>query len=184
MALIVCSRGSKEIGPVFELLAQELTKLGEAGKTTFPGVEKFRIMFDGIPCWPSLGATLKTLLKHGVNMVASGYPDAWVLLYDVNDLDGMARAYSSIGNNMCMQAQIDQRVRLIKATNCDGVIWHMNRSCKVWDMMMYEIARGVEKDSGIPYIIFDGDQSDPRAFSLAQYDTRIQGLVEIMAAKN
>jgi benzoyl-CoA reductase/2-hydroxyglutaryl-CoA dehydratase subunit BcrC/BadD/HgdB len=184
MALIVCNRGLKEIGPVFELLAQELTKLGEAGETTFPGVEKFRIMYDGIPCWPTLGATMKTLLRHGINVVASGYPDAWVLLYDVNDLDGMARAYSSVFNNMNLQSQIDLRVRLVKATRCDGVIWHMNRSCKIWDMMMYEIAKGVEKASGVPYVIFDGDQSDARAFSQAQFDTRVQGLVEIMAAKN
>ena len=30
-------------------------------------------------------------------------------------------------------------------------------------------------------MVFDGDQSDSRAFSEAQYLTRIQGLVEIMA---
>ena len=33
---------------------------------------------------------------------------------------------------------------------------------------------------GIPVTSFDGDQADPRNFSEAQYDTRVQGLMEIM----
>ncbi len=36
---------------------------------------------------------------------------------------------------------------------------------------------------GVACVIFDGDQSDPRCFSPAQYDTRIQALVEIMENK-
>ena len=33
---------------------------------------------------------------------------------------------------------------------------------------------------GIPTTTFDGDQSDPRVLSKAQFETRLQGLVEIM----
>ena len=32
----------------------------------------------------------------------------------------------------------------------------------------------------MPYVSFDGDQADPRAFSPAQYETRFQALTEIM----
>ena len=32
-----------------------------------------------------------------------------------------------------------------------------------------------------PTVTFDGDQSDPRCFSEAQYETRVEALVEIMA---
>ena len=35
---------------------------------------------------------------------------------------------------------------------------------------------------GIPATTFDGDQSDPRILSKAQFETRLQGLVEIMEA--
>jgi benzoyl-CoA reductase/2-hydroxyglutaryl-CoA dehydratase subunit BcrC/BadD/HgdB len=44
--------------------------------------------------------------------------------------------------------------------------------------------RQLEVDLNIPTAFFDGDQSDPRAFSKAQYETRVQGLVEIMAENN
>lgn len=41
--------------------------------------------------------------------------------------------------------------------------------------------RQLRERAGIPTVTFDGDQSDPRAFSEAQYEARIQGLMEIMA---
>ena len=34
--------------------------------------------------------------------------------------------------------------------------------------------------TGVPTVCFDGDQSDPRVFSEAQYDTRVEALMEIM----
>lgn len=43
--------------------------------------------------------------------------------------------------------------------------------------------RGVEAATGVPCVSFDGDQSDPRNFSKAQFETRIQGLAEMIAQK-
>ena len=40
----------------------------------------------------------------------------------------------------------------------------------------------VEERAGIPMANFDGDQSDTRVFSEAQFETRLQALVEIMKA--
>ena len=37
------------------------------------------------------------------------------------------------------------------------------------------------EECGVPSVIFDGDQTDPRLFSEAQYETRIQALAEMMA---
>ena len=34
--------------------------------------------------------------------------------------------------------------------------------------------------AGIPFTSFDGDQADYRNYSEAQFETRIEGLVEIM----
>ena len=48
------------------------------------------------------------------------------------------------------------------------------------DLRQLEIQRNVGQRAGIPSIIFDGDQTDPRSFSEAQFETRIQALVEIM----
>ena len=46
--------------------------------------------------------------------------------------------------------------------------------------LVYEMSRQIGEACNIPVTSFDGDQADPRNFSEAQYDTRVQGLVEIM----
>ncbi len=62
----------------------------------------------------------------------------------------------------------------------EGAIIHINRSCKHWSGNMYELERQLREKVGIPTVTFDGDQPIRELFSEAQYETRIQGLVEIM----
>ena len=51
-------------------------------------------MWDGIAVWPFLGFTAKSLIKNGINMNASTYPDAFAVYYDELTLEGMARGYA------------------------------------------------------------------------------------------
>lgn len=183
MALIVCMRGKTECAEAFKMLANELEEKIARGEAAFPEGEKYRVIWEGIACWPYLSHTFKSLKSHGINMVCSTYPGIWSLIYEANDLDGMARAYSGVTNNCSLQRQIDLRTRLIRDFKCDGAIYHLNRSCKVMDLMQYEMERQIAAETGIPGVVFDGDQTDPRNFSKAQFDTRIQSLVEMMAVK-
>lgn len=48
---------------------------------------------------------------------------------------------------------------------------------------MPEMQRRWQKELGVPVATFDGDQADPRNFSMANYETRAQGLVEAMAER-
>jgi len=181
MALIVCARGKASSKEVFDLLAEEHKQLSIEGKTKFKGEEEYRVMWDGIAVWPFLGFTAKTLIKNGINMNASTYPDAFAIQYDNLTLEGMAKGYAGSANTRCIEYHIDGRSGLMQKMKCDGALYHMNRSCKVWDMMQYTIAKGTSEKTGKPYAIFDGDQADPRGFSEAQFSTRIDGLKEVMA---
>jgi benzoyl-CoA reductase/2-hydroxyglutaryl-CoA dehydratase subunit BcrC/BadD/HgdB len=44
------------------------------------------------------------------------------------------------------------------------------------------MSRQIGETCEIPVTSFDGDQADPRNFSAAQYETRVQALAEIMEA--
>ena len=92
----------------------------------------------------------------------------------------MARAYASVGNNMSAKFQSDMIVDVVKDHNCTGVSYHLNRSCKTMSFLYQEIQDSIAERTGVPYITFDGDQSDPRNFSKAQFETRLQGLAEMM----
>lgn len=181
MATIVCMRGTEEGTQLFKLWHDELKAKAEAGLGPWSSAEeKYRVLWDGIACWPHLATTFKVLKKYGVNMVTSTYPDSWYKVYETNDLDGMARAYSGNYVNRNLDYGEDNMIKLIEEFQLDGVIFHSNRSCKLMDFRTYEVQRRITEKTGCPSVIFDGDQTDPRVFSEAQYETRIQALVEMM----
>ncbi|AYD40208.1 2-hydroxyacyl-CoA dehydratase [Clostridium fermenticellae] len=180
MAVAVCARGTIEAAEAFETLLEEYKKAVKDGTSTFRAEEKHRIMFEGIACWPHLRVTSKGLKSRGMNMVATIYADAFGLIYD--DLDGLVRAYCGVPNAMCLELARDKRIAIAKKTDAKGLLVHTNRSCKLWSGFMYEMSRQIGEECDIPVTTFDGDQADPRNFSEAQYETRVQGLAEIMEA--
>ena len=65
MATIVCLRGRKEGTQLFKLWYEELKEKAGRGEGPWKdnSEEKYRIMWDGIACWPYLGSTYKILKK-------------------------------------------------------------------------------------------------------------------------
>lgn len=181
MAMIVCMRGTQDGHTLFKLWHDELETKAKAGKGPWSSAEeKYRVIWDGIACWPHLAVTFKTLKKYGINMVTSTYPDSWYVRYEKNDLDGMAKAYASNYANRNLDYDTDNMVKLVNDFSVDGIVFHSNRSCKLMDFRQYEVQRRVAERTGVSSVVFDGDQTDPRNFSEAQYETRIQALVEMM----
>ena len=178
MAVACVGRGTVEAAEAFELLADEYEALAAEHKSTFKGEEKYRILFEGIACWANLRFTYKTLQSRGINLTASVYGPAFSFLY--SNLDELMAAYSYVPNSNCFEREVELRVTDAKKNKVDGAIFHMNRSCKNWSGKLYEMERQFREQTGIPTIMFDGDQSDPRCFSEAQYETRVEALVEIM----
>lgn len=178
MADVVTARGKTATAEAFELLASELEEHVKNGTTTAPFPEKYRVMFEGIPCWPDLRALFKPLKANGVNVTAVVYAPAFGFVYD--DMDSMARAYCKAPNSVCIEQGVDWREGICRENKVDGVLVHYNRSCKPWSGYMAEMQRRFTKDLGVPCAGFDGDQADPRNFNQAQYETRVQGLVEAM----
>lgn len=181
MAMIVCMRGNKDGHTLFKLWHDEMEAKAKAGSGPWNSAEeKYRVMWDGIACWPHLSTTFKTLKKYGINMVTSTYPESWNVRYEKNDLNGMARAYASNYANRNLNYDTQNVSKLVSEFSLEGIIYHSNRSCKLMDFRQYEVQRRVQASTGVPSVTFDGDQTDPRNFSEAQYETRIQALVEMM----
>lgn len=184
MAIIVFARGSEEGRTLFKLWHDELKEKVDKGIGPWKDKEaEYRVLWDGIACWPYLSHTYKTLKNLGMNVVTSTYPKSWTVQYETGDIEGMAKAYSAnVYGNRNLNYDVDNMVTLAKKFNLDGIVFHSNRSCKLMDFRQYEVQRRVFEECGVPSVIFDGDQTDPRLFSEAQYDTRIQALAEMMQA--
>lgn len=178
MAIVVCNKGRQATTDALNQLADELEERIRVGESSFRGEEKTRILWEGIACWPFLGHNLKNLSKYGVNLVGAIYCKAFEKVY--SNLDEMAIEYATVTNCLNLEKEVDMRTEIIKKNKVDGMLIHSNRSCKMWDGFMYEMERRIAAETGIPTAYFDGDQSDPRVFSDAQYETRVQGLSEVM----
>ena len=181
MAVMVTARGKPEAADAMETLLKEYQANHEKGESTFRAEEKYRIMFEGIACWPWLRVTSTGMKSRGINMVTTIYADAFGFIYD--DFDGMIRAYCKVPNAINLEVARDKRIKLCKDNHVEGLLVHVNRSCKLWSGFMSEMSRQIGKECDIPVVSFDGDQADARNFSEAQYDTRVQGLTEIMEAR-
>ncbi|MGO1712471.1 MAG: 2-hydroxyacyl-CoA dehydratase subunit D [Senegalia sp. (in: firmicutes)] len=180
MAVAVCARGKIETAIAFELLEKEYEQAVKDGTSTYRGEQDYRVLFEGIACWPYLRHKLTTLMKYNINVVGTVYADAFGVIY--SNVEEMMKAYSYVPNAVSFERALNMRVKVVNKNNCDGAVIHTNRSCKMWSGFMYELERKLREETDIPTVTFDGDQADPRNFSEAQYDTRIQGLYEVMEA--
>lgn len=180
MALIVCARSRDYAEITFRKFADELEERLAAGKYAFGDNEKSRVTWEGIAVWPYLGHTFKSLKAMGALMTGSAYPDIWNLTYTPGDLESMAEAYTKVYINTCLTHRAEVLTGVARDGQCDGVLLHLNRSCKLMSFLNFDTAEIVQDKLDIPYVSFDGDQTDPRNFAPAQFDTRVQALVEMM----
>ncbi len=181
MAVMVTARGKPEAADAMETLLKEYEENHAKGTSTFRVEEKHRIMFEGIACWPWLRVTSNGMKDRGINMVTTIYADAFGFIY--KDFDDMCRAYCKVPNAINLEVARDKRVKLCKDNHVEGLLVHVNRSCKLWSGFMSEMSRQIGAECDIPVASFDGDQADARNFSEAQYDTRVQALTEIMESR-
>ena len=180
MAVATMARGQQRSLDAFIEFNKECEQFIKEHKSTFKGEEKYRVMFEGIACWPYLRVTYSTMKNLGINVTSCVYGPSFAFQY--HNFDEMMEAYASVPNSINIERSTELRERLCLEGKVDGGIVHINRSCKMWSSTMPEMARRITNDLNIPVVTYDGDQSDPRNFSEEQYVTRVQGLAEIMAA--
>ena len=180
MPLPVSMRGSETAMNFFALLRDELAEKTKQGESAIGG-EKYRILWDGIAIWHNLPFLKDCLRSHQACIAASTYPDIWVLQYD--DLRSMAHAFTSVYLNRNFNFRLKSMERMVKDYAIDGVIIHSPRSCKGMSCVHYKLSENLMKATGVPVIAIDGDQTDPRHFSEAQFQTRVQALFEMIEGR-
>ena len=142
------------------------------------GAPRYRIFWEGTPCWPVLGQVLPLLGERGIQVVADTISHS--LAFRCRDLDGLARAYCATINGMSLEQGAAWRAELCRRFRVDGVLVHYNRSCRPWCGALQEVERRLREELGVPVVSFQGDQGDPALFSLAQFATRLDALTEQM----
>jgi len=64
----------------------------------------------------------------------------------------------------------------------EGVIYWNVICCKIFTGFAAYLKERLQKESGIPMIVLDADQADPRDYSEATVKSRIAAFMEILSA--
>ncbi|MCF8091401.1 MAG: 2-hydroxyacyl-CoA dehydratase [Desulfotignum sp.] len=183
LALIVTLRGTPIAVDFYKELIAEMEQRIKDGISSIPH-EKYRLLWDNLPVWHRLKWLSARFSGHNACLVADTYTSAWCgaiqYIDEDNFLDSIAQAYTRIYLNIGVDQMADQVLDMIRFYDVNGLVMHSNRSCKPYSFGQMDIMKTVREKTGLPVLMIEADMVDPRSFSQAQAETRIDTFMEII----
>jgi len=181
---VVVMRGLPEAAEYYAALEEELKGLAEEGKGSLPE-ERVRVYWDGMPMWFALRVQAEFLARHGVAVVASTYCNTWAFegLDPSDPFRSLARSETGLFINRSDDVKLEIMARLIKEFDVDGFILHHSKTCWRNSNGHYGMKERLERATGRPGLIVEGDVSDERLWSKEQTLTKLEAFAEIMLSR-
>ncbi len=180
---IVSQRGTETAVEFYGNLVKELEERVKHKISAVPN-ERFRLFWDNLPIWSELGRLSNFLADRGAAVVTSIYTWAWSQLA-VNEQDPLAdwtRQYLYTFN-LNLNYRIEKYVELAERYRLDGFLFHSNRSCKWISQDVIALREAITERTGIPGVIFEADQNDPRLYSFENLEKQIDSFLELLSVK-
>jgi len=180
MIPIVTLRGSEQCNAYYRVLRDELRQRAADG---IGGVvdERHRLLWDNLPVWFEMRGLARGLAENGFAMVAATYTNAWAETADLMDTTdpwlGLANSYSMVILNRGLAHRLKLIRDMVDEYDCDGVLFHSDRSCKPYSVGQLELRDRLAAD-GIRALVLDADHADPRAYTGAQAEARLDAFME------
>jgi benzoyl-CoA reductase/2-hydroxyglutaryl-CoA dehydratase subunit BcrC/BadD/HgdB len=186
---IVQWTGLKETVDFYRELRDEVKALVEQGKGPV-AKEEFRLLFDNIPPWFTLGLFNYVHQFNAVSVVET-YTQFFHLARGNTRLDpdkpyeSLARKYLYCCSFMTSVRETihDIVARLCQDYSVDGVISYVLYGCKISSGFLPLQKHVLEHEYNIPTLVLEGDMVDPRDYADAQVKNRIEGFMEMLAAR-
>lgn len=183
MAPIVEMRGEQFTVDYYRALLAELERRREQGIAAVPG-ERRRLVWDNLPIWYRVRWLATWLAERGVVLVTSTYTHAWGELAPLMDaakpLESAARVYLHAILNRSTGDKLRVMRQLAEDYHADGVLLHSDRSCKPYSVGQLDQQRRLSRELGVPALVLEADHNDPRAFSAAPAESRLQAFLELL----
>jgi len=183
MGPIVELRGERKTVDFYAALLLELDRRVSKGIGAIRN-ERHRILWDNLPIWFELKRLSTRLAEAGVVVAASTYTNAWGELAPLLDtsrpMESMARVYTHAILNRSTGQKLNVMRQMVKDYSLDGAILHSDRSCKPYSMGQIDQCGRLLTAFNMPTLLLEADHNDPRAFGIAQGDTRLQAFLEML----
>jgi benzoyl-CoA reductase/2-hydroxyglutaryl-CoA dehydratase subunit BcrC/BadD/HgdB len=163
---------------------KEARDLVAQGKGAVTG-EKFRLFFEGIPPWYTLGFFNYLQDTYQATSVIETYP----IEFSYPDLDpdypleSLAQKRFRYIYSYSARERADLTLRLMRNYKCDGYLQWNSLCCKVLTHFASYMKERTEKELGIPGIILDADQADPRDYHDEIIKGRVAAFFELLESR-
>ena len=179
MGPAVVLRGTQQAVDYYKVLLAELKDRIENNIAAVEG-ERFRLYWDGMPVWGRLSAHSKLFAELKANVLASTYCNSWIFTaFDSEDpFNSMARAYIElfiVRSDTFKEKYIKDMLDFFKT---DGIIYHDAKTCPNNSNCRYGMPQRLEKETGVPSLVINGDLNDLRLVSDEQTKTNIEAFIE------
>jgi benzoyl-CoA reductase subunit B len=187
-------RGSKEAVEYYRELRSECEAriLRNEGPQTPDGVmgeQRYRLVVEGPPNWTSFPDFWRMFAKEGAVVVASTYTRVGGL-YDTGfrhdssqPLESMADYCLGCYTNLGLPTRVDLLERYIREYEADGFLINSVKSCNSFSAGQLLMLRQLEQRTGVPGGFIESDLVDPRYFSKANIENRLQSYFQMIDAR-
>ncbi|MBN1848260.1 MAG: 2-hydroxyacyl-CoA dehydratase [Deltaproteobacteria bacterium] len=179
MGPAVVLRGTQQAVDYYKILLAELKDRIKNKIAAVEG-ERFRLYWDGMPVWGRLSAHSNLFAELKANVLASTYCNSWIFTaFDPQDpFNSMARAYIElfiVRSDAFKEKYIKDMLAFFKV---DGIIYHDAKTCPNNSNCRYGMPQRLEKETGVPSLVINGDLNDLRLISDEQTKTNIEAFIE------
>ncbi|MFN0151838.1 MAG: benzoyl-CoA reductase subunit B [bacterium] len=187
-------RGTTEAVEYYRELREEIEARIAAGEgpATPDGParpERYRLVVEGPPNWTSFNDFWRMFSREGAVIVSSTYTRVGGL-YDTgfrhdprNPLESLADYCLGCYTNLGLPTRTALLERYIRDYSADGFLINSVKSCNSFSAGQLLILRELEKRTGVPGGFIESDLVDPRYFSKANIENRIQSFLQMLDAR-
>lgn len=182
---IVTLRGTEECVDYYKLLYEEVAERADKKIGSIPE-ERYRALWDNLPVWFKMRRLEKFFEERKCTLVVTTYANSWggYSNYQLDEggdrYELLAASYLNVYINWGFEERIKYLAELMDDFSLTGFIMHSNRSCKPYSVGMYRLQQEVSRVTGRPGVVIEADQNDPRVYSDAQVETRLEAFIESM----
>lgn len=187
-------RGTQEAVDYYRSLKREIAERIERkeGPMTPDGVlkkERYRLVVEGPPNWTNFRAFWKIFYDEGAVVVASTYTKVGGL-YDLGfrhdpdrPLISLAEYCMGCYTNLNIPSRIDLLEKYIRDYDADGFVINSIKSCNSFSAGQLLMLRELEKRTGVPGGFIESDLVDPRYYSQANIENRLESYLQMLAQR-
>ncbi len=140
--------------------------------------EKLRFLTFGIMPWHTL-ELYQYCESKGANFPVNLYVNASVHRVEAKDpFRSMAKRSFHFTN--CDYSFLDSVIKTARKADIDGALLLENTGCRITSAIIYPLAERLKEDLGVPSLILEAPQCDPRMMPIERAKTKIDAFIEAL----